>query len=172
MKNRLSYCETQLSTCLCKKWQFDAINCTFLSDRYRGSSFIPSQHLGKFVPETCELARRILTCRPRPPNLWVQRGRWSGVRIIVEIAIGPEICLTLWEWGVNPKVILESYNNFYFNWMLHLYQRIAFLREAFKGESRPLCQGVPFVHCCSPSCLIPLNKGHYLIWTEYLDCGI
>ena len=39
--------------------------------------------------------------------------------------------------------------------------------EAFRGDSYPLLQGVPFVQCCFPSYFAPWSKVHSLIWTEH-----
>ena len=41
--------------------------------------------------------------------------------------------------------------------------------EVFKGVSYPLCHGLPFVQCLSPSHLTPCNKVYPLIWSEYLN---
>ena len=40
--------------------------------------------------------------------------------------------------------------------------------KVFRGESHPLCRGVPFVQCCAPSYGTPHSNVYPLIWTEYL----
>ena len=41
--------------------------------------------------------------------------------------------------------------------------------KVFKEEPHPLCYGVPFVLCYSPSYLNPQDKVHPLILPKYLD---